>query len=56
MASQEPEEVVSMATASQGEKKFRQRGGLLADTIPAVDLFPVEWRPKDADEDEEDQV
>jgi hypothetical protein len=37
-------------------KKFRRCGGL-SDSIGVVDLFPEEWRPKDADDvEDEDPV
>lgn len=36
-------------------KKFRQQGGMNIDSISAVDLFPPEWRVKDANEEEEEE-
>jgi hypothetical protein len=37
-------------------KKFRGYGGL-SDSVAVVDLFPEEWRPKDADDvEDEDPV
>jgi hypothetical protein len=34
-------------------KKLRQHGGVV-DGILAVPVFPIEWRPKDADEIEDE--